>query len=1002
MAIELIYGLSCQFPMCPPPTQIDGYGLKEKQQKFERVDIPESFDDLEYDEDGNAIYEEVHVDFIKREWDRVTNGYWFFNKGVPTYITGDYYFYLNFWALESGSNPEYRDADRKFFLFYNECLHDENILGIIRVKKRREGATSQASCIITKAATAAENVRCGIISKTGKDSEDLFQNMVVYGFRAMPSFLQPRTDGSDDPKKKLTFVKPSKKKSVKKGLFNRREGLNSFIEWRNTALNSFDSGRWSRLIIDECFGKGTKILCENMEFVNIEDIKVGDAVIVEGGKKMYVKNTFNGMDMMYKVHQPYSEDYIVNSKHRLYLEQRAKVPTIKDDGIKIITAPEAMSIKGYRKRVTHGVRSSGIDFEYKETLIDPYILGAWLGDGFSDRFEFVVNKDDDSEILDAIIEYAEKIGFQHYFTEVKNSKKCIRVSIRNTIRVGSRTINTVSNILRDCDLMGNKHIPKDYLLNSRGVRLNLLAGIIDTDGCIVRGCSYKISMSRKNLIIQIQTLARSIGFSVSRVKERTTNFNTKCYEISISGNLEDIPCKVERKKSTNYKKQYAYRRNRIEISEYGYGEYFGIELDADNDDDRRLILGDFTISMNCSKWPTEIPIQDYWNIAKKTLTEGANKVGFALAISTVNPPNSGGQEFKKLWDDSDQFRYGRNTPSRLVRYFMPANEGYAGFIDEWGFSKAEQAKEHILEERKRSKQDQDIRDYPLSEIEAFKFNDIDCHFNLDNIEKQEYWLKENIKSLRKGRLYIDGENKVQFSDDKSGNWLIYKLPKNPNNFIIRNGVMYPGASATYGAGCDPFRHNIVSGEGSMASAWWGEKLDITNEEDTGLPVAWYYGRPKMKDLLWKEMLMGAMYFGCPITIEKDAGDDYYPYFQKTNFAEVNCLPMLGKKPDAVVNPDRKAKTNFLDRGVASADAFALSRQLEYCINYIEHHCHKIYYPELLEELKRYRHDNRTKFDTVVSFMIMLLTMTGQNKANTVAKKKQPLIESYSADIFKWL
>lgn len=655
MAIELIYGLEVTTPMCPPPTQIDGYGLKEKKQKFKRVDIPESFDDLEYDEDGNAIYEEVHVDFIKREWDRVTNGYWFFNKGVPTYITGDYYFYLNFWALESGSNPEYRDADRKFFLFYNECLHDENILGIIRVKKRREGATSQASCIITKAATAAENVRCGIISKTGKDSEDLFQNMVVYGFRAMPSFLQPRTDGSDDPKKKLTFVKPSKKKAVKKGLFNRREGLNSFIEWRNTALNSFDSGRWSRLIIDEA-----------------------------------------------------------------------------------------------------------------------------------------------------------------------------------------------------------------------------------------------------------------------------------------------------------------------------------------------------------SKWPTDIPIQDYWNIAKKTLTEGARKVGFALVISTVNPPNSGGQEFKKLWDDSDQFRYGRNTPSRLVRYFLPANEGYAGFVDEWGFSKSEQAKEHILEDRKRSKQEQDIRDYPLSEIEAFKFNDIDCHFNLDNIEKQEYWLKENVKSLRKGRLYIDGENKVQFSDDKAGNWIIYKLPKHPNSFIIKNGVMYPGASATYGAGCDPFRHNIVSGEGSMASAWWGEKLDITNEEDTGLPVAWYYGRPKMKDLLWKEMLMGAMYFGCPITIEKDAGDDYYPYFQKTNFAEVNCLPMLGKKPDAVVNTDRKAKTNFLDRGVASADAFALSRQLEYCINYIEHHCHKIYYPELLEELKRYRHDNRTKFDTVVSFMIMLLTMTGQNKANTAAKKAQPLIESYSADIFKWI
>ena len=470
--IEIVYGLECFGPDCPALKDVDGYGLKPKEQKFKRTEIPESFEETEFDDEDQALYDEQQIEFIKREWDRVINGYWFYNKGTPTYITGDYYFYLNYWVLETGIYPEYREADRKWFLFYHECLSDPDILGIVRVKKRREGATSQASCIITKAASVAENTRCGIISKTGKDAEDLFQNMVVYGFRAMPSFLQPRTDGTEDPKKKLTFVKPTKRKVSKKGLFNRREGLNSFIEWRNTALNSFDSGRWSRLIIDEA-----------------------------------------------------------------------------------------------------------------------------------------------------------------------------------------------------------------------------------------------------------------------------------------------------------------------------------------------------------SKWPTDIPIQDYWNIAKKTLTEGAKKVGFALMVSTVNPPNSGGQEFKKIWDDSDQFRFGRVTPSRLVRYFAPANEGYAGFIDEWGFSKTEEAKEYILADRQRSKQDQDIRDYPLSEIEAFKFNDIDCHFNLENIEQQEERLKNQPVPLRRGRLYVDGEDKVQWADDKNGSWLVYKLPQNPNGYTVRNNVMYPVNHARYSAGCDPFRHNITQGEGSMASAW---------------------------------------------------------------------------------------------------------------------------------------------------------------------------------------
>lgn len=652
MPKELIYGIFCHFPDKPTMNTIDGYSLYKKHQKFTRVEIPESFYEIEFDDDNNPIYDEQQIQFISREWDRVNNGYWFLNNGTPTYITGDYYFYLNYWTLETGNLPEYRDADRKWFLFYNEVSNDPDILGIIRVKKRREGATSQSSCIVTKAAATSENTRCGIISKTGKDAEDLFQNMVVYGFRAMPSFLQPRTDGTEDPKKKLTFVKPAKKKKSQASLYSKREGLNSFIEWRNTALNSFDSGRWTRLLIDEA-----------------------------------------------------------------------------------------------------------------------------------------------------------------------------------------------------------------------------------------------------------------------------------------------------------------------------------------------------------SKWDPSIPIQEYWNIAKKTLTEGAKKVGFALVVSTVNPPNSGGKPYKDLWDESDQFKYGRRTPTRLVRYFVPAYEGFAGFIDEYGMSMNDEAKEYILTERAASKQDQDIRDYPLNEMEAFKFNDIDCHFNLDNIEKQEQFLKNNNIPLRRGRLYIDGKNKVQFSDDKAGNWLIYKFPKNPNSWMERNNAIYPTATAEYGIGCDPFRHNITSGDGSMGSAWVGEKLDITNEENTGMPVAWYYGRPKLKELFWKEMLMAAMWYGCPVTIEKDAGDDYYPYFQKYNVMERNCLPMLGKKPDAVINPDRKAKTNFIDRGVTSADAFALGKQLEYCINYIENHCHKIYYPELLDELKRYRHDNRTKFDSVVSFMIMLLTLSGQTKAQAVAKKKQPLIEMFNVSYF---
>ena len=109
--------------------------------------------------------------------------------------------------------------------------------------------------------------------------------------------------------------------------------------------------------------------------------------------------------------------------------------------------------------------------------------------------------------------------------------------------------------------------------------------------------------------------------------------------------------------------------------------------------------------------------------------------------------------------------------------------------------------------------------------------------------------------------------------------------------------------------------------------------------------------------------------------------------------------MLGKKPDAIVDPTRKTKVNHMIRGVASADAYALSKQLEYGINYVEHYYHLINYPDLLDELKRYQHDNRTKYDRTVSFLITLLTLTGQTKSQQELKKRIPMIETYSVNRF---
>ena len=412
---EHIYGIDYEIPSRPLQTEIAGHELPKKAQKFRRVQIPDIFDDLEFDAEENPIYTPDQIAFINRELDRIEHGYWFFNNGKATYITGLHYFYLNYWTLESGGKPDYRACDRRYFYFQDYCERKSYIDGILRGKKRREGATSQAAASIMKDSISIEKAFCGIVSKTGQDAEAVFLDMIMPGYHALPIFLKPRCE-DEETKTRLVFNRKkekSRKKEKRKGQVHEdSRGIGSKIEYRNTKLNSFDSGRKTKILIDECFGKGTKILCEGFVFKNIEDIKEGEYVIVEGGKLVRVAATGSGLDNMYLIKQPRSEDYVVSSRHKLYLEQRCSVSSIKDDGIKLMTPEEYINLDSYRKRTTYGVRSSGLEFDRKFDAFDPYIVGLWLGDGFSDAGVFIINEQDDPEILEYLKEYSKTNGFK--------------------------------------------------------------------------------------------------------------------------------------------------------------------------------------------------------------------------------------------------------------------------------------------------------------------------------------------------------------------------------------------------------------------------------------------------------------------------------------------------------------------------------------------------------------------------------------------------------------
>jgi len=216
-----------------------------KLQKWRRKELPDIFDDIKKDEDGNAILNSAQSLYAKEEVRRCKEGFYFMSNGVLTYITGKHYFYLQWWKLEDDIYPDYRDADRRYFLFLNywECVLW--CLGIFRGKKRREGASSQATANLIYECIFYTNSNCGLVSKTQIDSRDTFTDMAAFGYQQLPIFLKPRQLNREGSVTELVFAAKIDKKN------NNSKGLRSKINYRAPVLNAYDRGRMSRILADE-------------------------------------------------------------------------------------------------------------------------------------------------------------------------------------------------------------------------------------------------------------------------------------------------------------------------------------------------------------------------------------------------------------------------------------------------------------------------------------------------------------------------------------------------------------------------------------------------------------------------------------------------------------------------------------------------------------------------------------------------------------------------------
>lgn len=250
-----IQGLRIALPQAPE--DIVSRSVEPLEQYWERKELPPVLDKIKSIFHWNEKSKEFRArwtPYINTEFDRREDGYWFMNKGVPTYITGSHYMYIQ-WASIDVGYPDFRESNRLFEIFWEGCKADSRSYGMCYLKNRRSGFSFMSSSECVNVGTVTAKARIGVLSKTGHDAKTMFTGKVVPINSKLPFFFKPIMDGMDKPKTELAYRVPAEKMTKKKMNSLEEEdiieGLDTSIDWRNTDDNAYDGEKLKLLIHDE-------------------------------------------------------------------------------------------------------------------------------------------------------------------------------------------------------------------------------------------------------------------------------------------------------------------------------------------------------------------------------------------------------------------------------------------------------------------------------------------------------------------------------------------------------------------------------------------------------------------------------------------------------------------------------------------------------------------------------------------------------------------------------
>ena len=546
----------------------------------------------------------------------------------------------------------------------SHCIQDNTITMVYKEKNQQK---TMISMTVEEIERIFENIIDSDMELLGFDPTLIHpKNLIISVFPVLPPIARPfvMADGNicddDLTNQILEIIKSNNHLAIEEGVPVREDKRQKYLQSLKFRIATFYNNSQGRakhstngrsikglkeritgkegLIRSNLLGKrcpkyDTPILLWNGKIKRADEIIIGDIIIGDDGNKRTVQCVCSGEDNMYTIKQNKGDDYVVNSEHTLTLKycshktvsriksrdcyfikwfdintfrEKSKQfqniekleifsKTINDCDVFDIPVKDYLTIPSYTKRCLMGFKlSTSIKWDYKQVSLDPYILGMWLGDGNSRGRGFTSN---DKELVDYWKLWASQNNSE--ITPTVNETG-MHYGVKGT-RNGKNILKT---LLKEYNLVDNKHVPEDYIYNDKNTRLSILAGIIDTDGSVESGGKTIVITQCKEhsrIIDGINLIAKSLGFRTS-IYDRKVSWvhkgvkkNSIALILTISGSgVEEIPTLLLRKKcyTSEIRDANSYK---IEVIPYGVDKYNGFELDGNN----RFLLGDYTVTHNC-------------------------------------------------------------------------------------------------------------------------------------------------------------------------------------------------------------------------------------------------------------------------------------------------------------------------------------------------------------------------------------------------------------------